>query len=621
VTGAAGATGTGGGTAGAGLAGSGGVTGVAGAGGSASCVGGASAGVSGAAGSDGTAGSGGTTGAGAGGTGGGAASCAGLDIDIPSALVTGTLKMNGTTVNATTGTGILSLRTAGGDVVPLGTTSASSYSVRVVPGTYDLVYQGGTTGAAAPVNTAAKLRTVTIGDPAAITTLDIDVPSVLVTGTLKINGATFMSTTDAGVLTLRNGTDVVTLGSTSAGSYSVRVVPGSYDVYYKSTEQGPVAPHNFAAKLQSVVVAAGCTTVLDIDVPAAYISGTPKIAGAAVATVADAGTLSLRTGAGDSVTLGSTTGPYLVKVVPGSYDVYYQSAAPGVTAPRNSLAKLQSVVVAATGNTTVDIDVPSVVVSGTLKINGATVASTADGGNLSLRTSAGDIVALGNTATGSYSVRVVPGSYDAYYQSTAAGATAPRNTLSRLQPVAVAATGATTLDIDVPSAAISGTVKINGATVAIQNDAGLLSLRTDAGDTVPLGMTSAGQYSVRAIPGTYDIYYQVFAAGANVPRNGRAKIRSGAVVSAGTTTLNIDVPASNVTGLIMVNNMLVSSTGDYGTLSLRTAQDLITLGPSHTGSYNVRIIPGSYDVHYAVGAAGTLTPLNMLANLRCLTVP
>jgi len=599
------------------------MTGVAGAGGSASCVGAASAGVSGTAGSGGaagTAGGGGTTGAGGGGT----VSCAGLDIDIPSALVTGRFKINGTTVNATTDAGDLSLRTAGGDVVPLGRTSAGSYSVRVVPGTYDLVYQASTPEGVAPRNTAAKLRTVTIGDAAGITTLDIDVPSVVVTGALKINGATHTLENDAGVLTLRNGTDVVTLGSTSAGSYSVRVVPGNYDVYYKSTEQGPVAPHNFAAKLQSVVIAAGCTTVLDIDVPAAYISGTPKIAGAAVATVADSGTLSLRTGAGDSVTLGSTTGPYLVKVVPGSYDVYYQSAAPGVTAPRNSLARLQSIVVAATGNTTVDVDIPSVVVSGTLKINGATVASTADGGNLSLRTSAGDMVALGNTATGSYSVRVVPGSYDAYYQSTAAGATAPRNTLSRLQSVAVAATGATTLDIDVPSAAISGTVKINGATVAIQNDAGILSLRTDAGDTVPLGMTSAGQYSVRAIPGTYDIYYQVFAAGANVPRNGRAKIRSGAVVSAaGTTTLNIDVPASNVTGLIMVNNMLVSSTGDYGTLSLRTAQDLITLGPSHTGSYNVRIIPGSYDVHYAVGAAGTLTlaPHNMLANLRCLTVP
>ena len=69
--------------------------------------------------------------------------------------------------------------------------------------------------------------------------------------------------------------------------------------------------------------------------------------------------------------------------------------------------------------------------------------------------------------------------------------------------------------------------------------------------------------------------------------------------------------------------MLVGSTDGYGTLSLRAGENLVTLGPSHTGSYSLRVVAGSYDVYYVVGVAGTLTlpPQNMLANLRCLTVP
>ena len=72
------------------------------------------------------------------------------------------------------------------------------------------------------------------------------------------------------------------------------------------------------------------------------------------------------------------------------------------------------------------------------------------------------MVALANSAAGSYSVRVVPGSYDVYYQWTA-GATVPLNSLARLQTAAIAATGTTTLDIDVPSAIVTGTPTINGA--------------------------------------------------------------------------------------------------------------------------------------------------------------
>src|SRR4029079_1458304 len=104
-------------------------------------------------------------------------------------LVTGTLKINGVTTTSLTDTGTLSLRNAAGDVATLGATSARSYSVRVVPGTYDLVYQVGTPGATAPRNTVAKLRSVTIGS-AGTTPPDIDVAPLIATGPEQINSAT-----------------------------------------------------------------------------------------------------------------------------------------------------------------------------------------------------------------------------------------------------------------------------------------------------------------------------------------------------------------------------------------------------------------------------------------------
>jgi hypothetical protein len=161
---------------------------------------------------------------------------------------------------------------------------------------------------------------------------------------------------------------------------------------------------------------------------------------------------------------------------------------------------------------------------------------------------------------------------------------------------------------------------INGATVTSKTDSGSLSLQTAAGDNVPLGSTSAGSYSVRAIPGSYDIYYRVTAAGATAPLNKLAKIRTGAVVGTGTTALDIDVPVSPVTGSIRINGTTSTSSTDYGTLSLNNGGDSAILGPSYSGTYSALIVPGTYDLTYQVGQAGALAPRNSQAVLRCFTV-
>jgi hypothetical protein len=452
---------------------------------------------------------------------------------------------------------------------------------------------------------------------------DIDVPNGIITGTIKIGGATVSSQTDYGNLTLRNmgNTDEVLLGTSYSAAYSVRIVPGTYNLIYKTVASSTATPKNVLGTARTgVVVATAGTTALDIDVPVVTVSGMFTIGGVAVPTATDSGLLFLRTAAGDEVALGqSAAGSYLVRALPGTYDLHYRVATPGATAPRNMNARLRTgITLATSGTTSLDIDVPSAILTGTIKIGGVAAPSTADSGTLLLRNAAGDEISVGSTTAATYTIRVVPGSYDLYYRMMTAGATAPKNINARLMAgVTVAATGTTTLDVDVPTAVISGSIKIGGATVTSTADSGTLSLRNTAGDEVSLGPTYSGSYSARVVPGVYDVYYRSLTPGTFAPRNTAAKLMGVVVAATGTTVLDVDVPTVVVTGMMKIAGATVSSATDYGALSLRTAAgDTVALGNTSAGSYSVRVVPGTYDVHYRFMAGGTLAPRNTNAKIR-----
>jgi hypothetical protein len=71
------------------------------------------------------------------------------------------------------------------------------------------------------------------------------------------------------------------------------------------------------------------------------------------------------------------------------------------------------------------------VVTGNLTYNGATVTG-AGSAFLFLRNAEGDSANLGNTSSGTFSARVIPGTYDLYYQINLGGASVPSNTSARL---------------------------------------------------------------------------------------------------------------------------------------------------------------------------------------------
>ena len=574
----------------------------------------------------GTGGSAGTGGARGGSTGAGA--CAARDIDLPATSISGTVTVRGAAVPEVGGTGNLTLRSATGDSAVLAPTRGA-YTQVVLPGTYDLYYELSSPGPSVPGNKLTKLRSgIVVGSSPQ--TIDFDVVPTTVSGTITLNGASGAGKDGKANVRLRNASgDDILLGSTAAtGPYTALVIPGTYDLYYIVDSSGAGVPPNTLAKLQSGIVVGSSPLTLNIDVPAATVSGMFTLNGTTVPPVGGwAGALQLRNAAGDSAIVAVKTGTFTSLVLPGTYDLYYSVLGLGAAIPSNILAKVRTGIVIATGTQTLNVDVPATVVSGSLTIGGAVVPPTTGVAALSLQNAAGDRAALPTTSAGAFSQLVVPGTYDLYYGISGAGAGLPGNQLVKVRSAIVVATSPLTLDIDVPATPVSGTITVNGAQVPQSKGTGVLSLRNAAGDVVGLGSTgTAGAYSRLVVPGTYDLFYAISSNSSDatgVPINTLAKLRTGIVVGPSALALDIDIPATQVSGTFSQNGVPTrGSTVGSAYVSLQGAGgDGAALGSTEGGIYSCYVIPGAYEVFYTVYRNAPSTPSNMRADIRCFSVP
>jgi len=637
TTGAAGTTGSAGASGTTGSAGAAGTTGTAGVGGT--------TGSAGAAGTTGSAGIGGTTGtAGAGGGAGTGTRCLGNDVDVRATTVSGTVTINGVAATdpTTKGEGTLFLRNEK-DTARLGSTgnTSGSYSALVIPGTYDLYFGFGAAGTAVPTNARAKLRSgIVVG--AAPLRLDVDVPATKVSGTVTVNGGAVANTSSAGqgTVSLVNaaGDSVALANTTPTGSYSALVVPGTYDVQYSNTYSGAPLPTNSAARIQTGIVVGASAVSLNIDIPAPTVSAAITINGAAVTGAAKGQwSLALKNAAGDSaqlLTYTSGTGAYSARVVPGTYDLYWTGS--GSDVPGNTSAKIKSGIVVGTSALSLTVDVPSATISGAVTVNGAAASGLISGITyLNLRNAAGDSVPLPIATAGTYSARVIPGSYDLYYGNAngALNSTLPRNAAARIQSGIVVGTSPLSLNIDIPAATVSGTATINGApiTTTVQRSF-VLTLQNAAGDRAQLANTpQGGAFSAQIVPGTYDLYYtRQGDIGLEMPNNVLTKIRSGIVVGASPLALDVDIRATTVSGTITTNGVVNPGVpGDLAFIALSDGMSNIadsgaqlTPAVSATGTYQTRVLAGTYELYYFLyRATGTTIPSNLNAHLGCFIVP
>jgi hypothetical protein len=453
---------------------------------------------------------------------------------------------------------------------------------------------------------------------------DVDIPSATLTGALTVRGAPASPDPNTRLL-LRNGaSDLVEIPFAGA-TYSVRLAPGTYDVFFSATGPTAIAPANRFGRLYGgIVIAPDDTTVLDVDVPETVLSGVITVNGAPLAPE-DAVGLSLRNATGDLVPLATASnGPYAARVMPGTFDLYYTSAAAAGTtgaAPLNQLARIATgVVIPSAPATTLNVDVPAVTVSGGIAIGGVPAGPT-NRGKVFLKGADGDVVRIAVANVASYSARVVPGTYDLIFTGTEdAYSVTNQNTRVRAG-VVVAATGTTVLDVHVPSATVEGVLRIDGAEPEA-TDAAHLVLRDAAGDYAQIPWNMDGRYSVHVVPGTYDLFYaKDNTAQSSTPANQLARLRAGVVVGAsGITVLDIDITSTLVMGALTINGVPAAA-GNSGIVTLRNADgDRVVIANTARPTFATRVVPGTYDLYYTRTAspANTMTaaPANHAAKLR-----
>ena len=181
--------------------------------------------------------------------GGGARGPVPVAADLDSAEIEGDFLVNGEPASASQyEVGSIEIRRAGpqgtDDIIDLGDTDDQSYAVRLLTGSYDVLYRHTLGGADVPRNTERKIATDVLFDSADV---DIDIAATPVSGSIRLNGSPAPASDyewgrihaidpESGSATL--------LGETRDGNYFALLIPGEYTVAYEHVLGGAQVPIN-----------------------------------------------------------------------------------------------------------------------------------------------------------------------------------------------------------------------------------------------------------------------------------------------------------------------------------------------------------------------------------------
>lgn len=448
--------------------------------------------------------------------------------------------------------------------------------------------------------------------------VDLDVPQVRLGGDLFVNGAApFWFPAHTGTLELVSPTlGRVTLGQLHDGDYDVMLIPGVYDVVYRH-DAGVLAPRNTEAVImQDVAILDGKR--LDISVPAVWLSGTFTLGGQPTpSSVYERGELGLRDPVTGAITpLGETNDhTYLALVVPGTYDVVYRLLLGGSVVPKNALVTLVEGVEVAGG--TLDIDIPVVTRSGAFEIGGALAPqSVYENGRIYLRDADGNVTQIGQTRDRTYSVKLVPGVYDAMWSHLIGDSIVPRNTWAEVVSDAALLTSGR-LDINVPVVAIAGDMRIDGQAFpnSVYNRARFWLEGETPWDVFPIGDSDDHSYAARVVPGTYDVRYQKLITTGLVPANTWVVIEHDRPILPARGVREVDVGVTS--GWLDVEVTLwgeepPASVYEQGRIRARPVDGgaSLELFRTHHAPESVRVVAGDYHVTYEHMLGDTIVPLN-----------
>lgn len=463
---------------------------------------------------------------------------------------------------------------------------------------------------------------------------EVDIPRVAVSAEFLLGGEPFVSSAyeHAAIVLVDPVTDDrIELGNTADGGTAtpVAVLPGTYEIHYARLAGGQQVPANAGAKIDTVSVPDAESFTLVVDVPAVDLEGVVTMNGATPPTgqYENGALVLLDPATGDEVDLGDTRdGEYRAMVVPGLYHVHYRRRLADNQAPLNADARLSTVEILATDDDSqrLDIDVPVTTLAGVLTLDGATPPDgTYENGRILLRDRlTGDRIVLGQTRDGAYDAPLVPGDYEVIYERVLGGQQVPVNRAAVLQQTTLEA-GEQSLDIDVATAVVSGGITVAGAPApADPGDDGVIVLRNpDTGDEAILGNTAEGTYTRRVVQGDYEVYYRQQTSSGGVPANTNASL--GSITISGGATFDVDVPMVTVNASVTVRGQPPpDSAYDDGLLYLRDPKtgDSVLLGNTRQTTLERPVVPGTYELHYVVEAAGPTMPVNARSRLDTLEI-
>lgn len=476
---------------------------------------------------------------------------------------------------------------------------------------------------------------------------DVDIGGTFVSLRVLVDGDSApQSDYEDGRLYLRDDLrgDEVLLGNSHDAGLGAMVLPGTYDLVWAVESGGLQVPRNTGAVLGRIQVRDGEIRlgaegraalelkdgVLIVDIPTVVVTGdfrldgeTPPVTGYENAKIrlADPAT-------GDSILLGELReGEFSARVIAGSYEIRYEGLVSNGLAPINDdgvIGKMD--VYASEVEPDRSIDVRVATFSGSFAFDGAPApTSVYERGRISLEdVMTGDEIVLGDTSDGDFSVPVLPGSYDVVYTHLI-GATVPRNARARVASIDLPA-GQQVEDVDVPTTMVSGDILVGGAPApGDPGNVGVVSLESLEGDDeVVLGTTASGSYAALVVDGTYDVFYRQQTSSGGVPLNTNARLSAAPIALPGETLGDIDIPFVSVSGAVTLDGAPPpTSEYDDARIYLRNAEtgDSVLLGNTRMGQVGGLVVPGTYDIVYAVETAGATVPQNTGALLGSVVVP
>lgn len=270
---------------------------------------------------------------------------------------------------------------------------------------------------------------------------------------------------------------------------------------------------------------------------------------------------------------------------------------------------------------TLDLDVPAATVSVAVTVAGEPVSDvTMTTTFLTLKNDAGDAAKLTVTSeSGASTTPVLPGTYDLYYSAYGIGDGVPKNSSVEIERGIVVESSPVSLTVDIPASVVSGRVTVNGAALSAPESEPVLALQGIGDDRVEISVDADGAFRTVVVPGTYDLLYVNPRGTAGVPVNVSAVLRRGVVIDDAALTLDVDIPATTVSGDVTLNGETVTGASEDGSGYLfLVGEDSThaTLSSLHAGSYSTLVVRGTYDLYYGSAGRDLRLPVNRRAKLE-----